>query len=268
MSCFGDKYVLASGRTGHDRLRTLCEIHDPHTRQLLLSAGLSSTHRYVEFGCGLGYVARWAATQAAHVTATDLSEEQLAESKRIADEQGLTNINFRTANIYDPGLAPETYDVSYSRWLLMHLNRPVDAMRRIREALKPGGIMVCEEADLSAIYTEPPTDGYHAYRDIAFVVGDMIKVDYAGGRHLHLWALEAGFEVLHVDAYQPHYIAGPYKNFWSWTFHETAPNAIKMGALTDQRWRDIAQDMRHADEDPKVLVAHARTGQLIARKPI
>lgn len=43
-------------------------------------------HRYVEFGCGLGSVARWAATQAAHVTATDLSEEQLTEARRVAGD--------------------------------------------------------------------------------------------------------------------------------------------------------------------------------------
>ncbi|MEQ1884425.1 MAG: methyltransferase domain-containing protein [Bryobacteraceae bacterium] len=268
MSTFGDNYLLASGRTGHDRLRMLCEIHDPHTRQLLRNAGLGPAHRYMEFGCGLGYVARWAATQAAHVTATDLSQEQLAECQRLATEQGLKNIEFRSANIYEHGLAPESYDFSYSRWLLMHLNRPVDAMRKIREALKPGGIMVCEEADLSAIYTEPPTDGYHSYRDLAFVTGEKIKVDYAGGRHLHLWAKEAGFEILHVDAYQPHYVTGPHKNFWSWTFHETAPTAIGMGMLTEERWLEIAKSMHEADSDPNVLVAHSRTGQLIARKPL
>jgi hypothetical protein len=36
------------------------------------------------------------------------------------------------------------------------LNRPVEAMRTIRAALKPGGVMVCEEADVSAVYAEPP----------------------------------------------------------------------------------------------------------------
>jgi len=52
MSTFGDQYVLSSGRTGHERLRMLCEIHDPHTRDLLQRAGLTAGHRYVEFGCG------------------------------------------------------------------------------------------------------------------------------------------------------------------------------------------------------------------------
>ena len=40
------------------------------------------------------------------------------------------------------------------------------------------------------------TDGYHSYRDLALVIGGKINVDYAGGRHLHLWAREAGFDLL------------------------------------------------------------------------
>jgi len=35
MSSFGDQYIMSSGRAGHDRLRMLCEIHDPRTRDLL-----------------------------------------------------------------------------------------------------------------------------------------------------------------------------------------------------------------------------------------
>lgn len=69
--------------------------------------------------------------------------------------------------------------MSYSRWLLMHLNRPVDAMRSIYAALKPGGLIVCEEADMSVIYAEPPS-GYHEYVELAFAVGATLGVDYAG----------------------------------------------------------------------------------------
>ena len=38
-------------------------------------------------------------------------------SARLADAEGLTNIDFRTANIYEPDLAPESYDISYSRFV-------------------------------------------------------------------------------------------------------------------------------------------------------
>jgi SAM-dependent methyltransferase len=268
MAEFGDRYILSSGLTGQDRLRMLCEIHDPATRQLLSAAGLGATHRYAEFGCGLGYVARWAATQTAEVTAIDLSDEHLVEARRLASESGLTNIEFRNASIYEHDLAPNSLDYSYSRWLLVHLNRPVDAMRSIFDALKPGGAMVCEEADISVVYTEPSSAEYHEFRDLGILAGQKRGVSYEGGRQLHLWAAEAGFEVVHVSAYQPHYLTGPHKGFWSWTFWEAGPAMVDAGLLTDKRLAELSAGMHAADEDPGVLVGHCRTHQLIARKPL
>jgi len=50
--------------------------------------------------------------------------------------------------------------------------------------------MVCEEADLSAIYTEPRTFGYEEYLTLALDTGRQRGVDYEGGRRLHTWARE------------------------------------------------------------------------------
>jgi SAM-dependent methyltransferase len=263
MTVHGDKYVLDSGRSGHARLRVIGEIHDKRTRALLLDAGLEAGDRYVEFGCGLGYVTRWATSVGADALGIDLSADQIAEATELAE--GKTE--FRVGSVYDHGLPPESFDISYSRWLLMHLNRPVDAMRSIYAALKPGGLMVCEEADMSAIYAEPPS-GYHEYVELAFATGATLGVDYAGGRRLHRWASEAGFDVLHIDTYHPHYLTGEHKGFWSWTYREAGANLVKEGAMTDARYDEISEAMRAADDDPLTVVAHARMHQLVARKPV
>jgi 2-polyprenyl-3-methyl-5-hydroxy-6-metoxy-1,4-benzoquinol methylase len=162
----GDKYLLGTGRSDHDRLRVISEIHDDRTRELLLRAGLASEHRFVEFGCGLGYVTRWAASLGADATGIDLNEDNLAVAAQLAQEAGLENARFVSANIYELGLEPESVNVAYSRWLMVHLNKPVEAMRAIYAALKPGGVMVCEEADVSAVYTEPSSAAYTELRDI------------------------------------------------------------------------------------------------------
>jgi SAM-dependent methyltransferase len=119
---------------------------------LLLDAGLEAGDRYVEFGCGLGYVTGWATAIGTDALGIDLSADQIATATELAE--GTTE--FRVGSVYDHGLPPDSVDVSYSRWLLMHLNRPVEAMRSIYAALKPGGLMVCEEADMSEMYAEPP----------------------------------------------------------------------------------------------------------------
>jgi 2-polyprenyl-3-methyl-5-hydroxy-6-metoxy-1,4-benzoquinol methylase len=98
---------------------------------------VGARHKFLEVGCGLGYVSRWAAKQEAHVTALDLSDEHLAEARRMAELDSLHNIEYCNANIYDPGLPEKTFDFTYNRWILVHLNRPVDAMRKLLGLLKP-----------------------------------------------------------------------------------------------------------------------------------
>ena len=85
MSAHGDKYVLDAGKSGHARLRAISEIHDDRTRALLLEAGLEAGDRYVEFGCGLGYVTRWATSVGAEALGIDLSADQIAEATALAE---------------------------------------------------------------------------------------------------------------------------------------------------------------------------------------
>ena len=266
MSTIGDKYLLGSGRSDHDRLHVISAIHDGRTRELLRKAGFTSGHRFVEFGCGLGYVTRWAANEGAHAMGIDLNEDDLAVATELAHEAGLKTAQFRSANIYEPGLEPESVDVSYSRWLMVHLNRPVDAMRAIHAVLKCG-VMVCEEADVSAVYTEPASTAYTELRDICMEGARQRGVDYSGGRRAHLWTKEAGFEIVHVDAYHPHHITGEHKGFWNWTLRAVGFGMVKEGSLTATRLEELVAGMNEADASPDTLVAHCRMHQLIAKKP-
>lgn len=268
MPTIGDKYLLGSGRGDHERLRVISAIHDDRTRELLKRAGLVSGHRFVEFGCGLGYVTRLAASEGAHATGIDLNEDNIAVAAELAHQAGLKTAQFRSANIYEPGLQRESLDVSYSRWLMIHLNRPVDAMRAIHAALKPGGVMVCEEGDVSAVYAEPASAAYEELREICMEGARQRGVDYSGGRRAHLWAKEAGFEIVHVDAYHPHYVAGEHKGFWNWTLRAVALGLVKEGSLTAARLDELVAGMNEADASPDTLVAHCRMHQLIARKPV
>jgi SAM-dependent methyltransferase len=268
MSTIGDRYILGAGRSDHERLRVISEIHDGRTRELLVRAGLGAGHEFVDFGCGLGYVTRWAAIRCANATGIDINGEQVAVAQGLAADAGLGNVRFRVASIYEPGLAPNSVDVSYSRWVMVHLNRPVDAMRAIYAVLKPGGAMVCEEADVSAVYAEPRSAAYEELRDIGLEAGRQRGVDYTGGRRAHLWAKEAGFDLVHVDAYHPHYVTGEHKGFWNWTLRSASLGLVAEGVLTLARLEELVAGMTEADASPDTLVAHCRMHQVIARKPL
>ena len=91
--------------------------------------------------------------------------------------------------------------------------------------------------------------------------------DYSGGRRAHLWAKEAGFEIVHVDAYHPHYLTGEHKGFWNWTLRAVALGMVKEGTLMAARLEELVAGMNEADASPDTLVAHCRMHQLIAKKP-
>ena len=268
MSTIGDQYILGVGRSDHDRLHVISEIHDGDTRELLKRAGLAAGQRFVEFGCGLGYVSRWAAGLGAHATGIDLNENQVEVAQKMADEAGLKTAHFQVANIYEHGLEPGSLDMTHCRWLMVHLSRTVDAMRSIYAALKPGGVMVCEEADVSALYAEPHSQAYLEFVELGLNAGKRRGVDYTGGKRAHLWAREAGFEIVHVSAYQPHYISGKHKGFWNWTMVTLGEGMIREGTLGQARLEELERGMRAADNDPHTVVAHPRMHPLIARKPV
>jgi hypothetical protein len=89
----------------------------------------------------------------------------------------------------------------------------------------------------------------------------------AGGRCAHTWAREAGFELVHAAAYHPHYLTGPHKGFWNWTFRNACERLVDEGVMTREKFQELVDGMTAADNDPNTVVAHCRMHQLIARKP-
>ena len=74
-------------------------------------------------------------------------------------------------------------------------------------------------------------------REIGLAGGRARGVDYSGGRRAHMWAKEAGFELVHVDAYHPHYLTGDHKGFWNWTLRNAGLGLVTEGVAGDDEAR-------------------------------
>src|SRR5262249_7074035 len=60
------------------------------------------------------------------------------------------NVEVRRHNIIEDELEAAHYDLAHCRALLMHLPDPIRALRRLVDAVRPGGWLLVEEADGSA----------------------------------------------------------------------------------------------------------------------
>jgi ubiquinone/menaquinone biosynthesis C-methylase UbiE len=112
------------------------------TRVLLEQAALQAGDDVLDFGSGYGEPGLSAAAAVGPggtVTCLDISGDMLAFAEERARVAGLSNARFVEADIETAGLEPESFDVVLSRAALMYATDPVQTLRQLRTALRPGG---------------------------------------------------------------------------------------------------------------------------------
>jgi SAM-dependent methyltransferase len=112
------------------------------TRVLLERADLQVGDVVLDVGSGYGEPGLSAATVVGpdgHVTCLDISGDTLAFAETRARAAGLSNVSFVEADIEALELAPASLDVVLSRATLMYTSNPLETLRRLHTALRPGG---------------------------------------------------------------------------------------------------------------------------------
>lgn len=263
------RYMLATGEAAARRLRLIDSIFGPSTRGLLLSSGLTAGWRVAEIGCGVGLVSFWIAEQVGSigsVVAVDASAIQIETAANYAAQKGLTNIAFHTADAYDTGLARESFDLVFSRFLMCHVPEPTRAMREMRSLLKLGGVLVCEDYDQRSVTSEPPSRCYRRLNEISDAMDAAFGVDSNIGPKLPRLFQEVGFIGPQVAMQQFVRLRGEEKRFWEITLQEARPAILQHGVATAEEVDEVCSEMRRIAEDETTLVMLARVTQLSARK--
>ena len=96
----------------------------------------------LDYGCATGSIALEIANTAKVVHGIDLSSKMIKIARRKADERKIKSIEFTHATIFDESLKKESFDVILALSILHLLKDSPQAINRISQLLKPGGIFV------------------------------------------------------------------------------------------------------------------------------
>jgi SAM-dependent methyltransferase len=262
------QYVLATGKAADYRLRILHDLYGPGTLRVLRGAGLSRGMRVADFGCGVGMVSAMLAELVGpegHVVGIDFSAAQLAQARERLRSRG-PNTTFVEASACDTGLPRESFDLVYSRFLLIHLTEPEWALREMLALLKPNGILVCEDGDLTSSGSEPAS-ALGAFADLFGRLGPARGVDYTLGRRLFHLVQAAGFPAPEITFNQPVLARGESKRLLELSVAEAGPAMVEAGLITDEELDRTLLEMRRLSADETVLAVMPRMAQVWARKP-
>jgi SAM-dependent methyltransferase len=244
----------------------------PATRMIFAEAGIRPGMRVLDLGCGAGDVAFVAADLVGpdgSVVGVDRSPEALARARLRAGQRGLAQVQFVEGDLDDP--APGgPFDAIVERLILWTVPDPAALLRRQATALRPDGLVVPIEEDLSTIRSLPETafgTQVKSWLVEAFAKAGMSMV---GSR---LWAIvqEAGLRPVGMIGVQPHFGPGDEIGiaFLVETMRLAAPLIVGTGVATaeeigmetfEQRLRDENQRTQAVGAYPMLLSAWARTG--------
>jgi ubiquinone/menaquinone biosynthesis C-methylase UbiE len=217
-----------------------------------------------DLGCGSGEVTFELARLVApggSVIGVDMDEVRLGLARKAAVERGVSNVEFRAANVNDWD-EPGAYDVVYARFLLQHLSEPVNLLRRMWIAVRSGGLVIVEDPDFDGWCCYPPNEGFdffvRAYTEVIRRRGG----DHASGRKLYRHFLDAGIPAPQVALVQSVVVSGEEKELaWS-TLDATSEAILAEGVATSGELAAALASLRQFTDDETTLIARPRVFQV------
>lgn len=177
--------------------------------------------RVLEAGCGVGAQTAILSRNSpmAQFTCIDISPVSVDAARAMAAREGLANVTFQVASIFDLPFEPAQFDHVFVCFVLEHLKEPVEALVHLKAMLKPGGSITVIEGDHGSTYFSP--ESRTALRTVQSLIYLQAQAggDALIGRRLYPLLRQAGFRdvavsprMVYVDDSKPDLVEGFTRN--------------------------------------------------------
>jgi SAM-dependent methyltransferase len=154
-----DPYALGRSAQEHARLRAQAQVWAAATGRLLDQVGLAPGASCLDAGCGPGETMRLMAHRvgpSGRVVGIDIDAALGATTEAVLHGAGHRQCRFHAHDITAEEPVPGgPFDLVFARLLLFHLPQRVAVVRRLWDAVAPGGHLVLQDYDLSTLTTQP-----------------------------------------------------------------------------------------------------------------
>ena len=221
-----------------------------------------SGSRVLEAGCGVGSQTSMLArnSKGAEIIAIDVSEASLAEGRKKMDSEGITNVTFKQADIFNLPFETASFDHVFVCFVLEHLANPVDALKCLKNIIKPGGTITVIEGDHGSVYFHPENDDARRAINSQIALQARAGGNALIGRELYPLLTKAGFtncrvspRMVYVDSSRPHFVEGFTKNTFTAMIEGVREKAVAAGLMDRKSFEKGIRDLYRTTEPDGVF---------------
>jgi SAM-dependent methyltransferase len=179
--------MMAGRSTELERLQLQSRVWEPAGERLLARIGDGAGLHAVDVGCGvLGWLrllSGWVG-ESGRVVGTDIQDPMLGAAGTFVADESLGNVELVKDDIFASAMEPASFDLLHARFQLAPLGRIEEQLAVYRRLVKPGGLLVLEEPDMSSWRFNP--DAPAAQRLIGLIEQAFLVAggDFNAGRRL------------------------------------------------------------------------------------
>ena len=151
------------------------------THAAFLLGHLRESMKLLDCGCGPGSITCDLARllPAGHVTGIDREATQVDRAREHAANQGITNVDFKVAPIYELPFPDGSFDVVFAHAVFEHLSTPERALAEVHRVLRPGGLAALRSPDWGGFIVAPET------AEVQSALKRYIELQIANGGDVH-----------------------------------------------------------------------------------
>ena len=213
----------------------------------------------LEAGCGVGAqtVTLVRNSPRARFVSIDISPDSLAAARRKVQS---ANVLFQQADVYQLPFARESFDHVFVCFVLEHLARPLDALEKLKQVLKPGGSITVIEGDHGSTYFHPDSAAAHE------AIRCQVELQRASGgnanigRELYPLLRQARFadvsvspRMVYVDASRPRLVDGFTRKTFTAMIEGVREAAVRAAMITAARFDEGIRALYRTAEDDGVF---------------
>jgi len=247
-------YVMGRTSEEYQRLRKQALLLEANTRSVLEKVGVSEGMSCLDVGCGPCEVMRLMAEMvgpSGKVTGLDVDGKLGRESIAILTGKGHEQCSFVEGDLYSEPLGKDSsFDIVFSRLVLVHLDDQLRGLQQMFSWVKPGGCLIVQDYHFDSIDVYPP------YRPAAELKRVFLAVCLKAGRETQMGLkLPAAFIEAGIGAPDGTDVAGfllPMPTcapMFAAVYRSILPKALEFGITTKEASDSFFAEIERAPAD-------------------